>query len=120
MEKLTHQEEDVMLRIWKITPCYIKDILATYEGEKPPYTTVASVVKNLQRKKFVKAKQYGNTYQYTPLIEQTEYKYDLMDHVMKNYFNNSFRGLVSYFAKEQKISPKELEDIAKMIEKGKE
>ena len=73
MEKLTRQEEDVMRRIWAIAPCFIKDVLAKYEEPKPPYTTVASVVKNLERKKYVKAKHYGNTYEYTPLISQDEY-----------------------------------------------
>ena len=35
-------------------PCFIKDILAKYEEPKPPYTTLASIVKNLERKKYVK------------------------------------------------------------------
>ena len=64
MERLTRQEEDVMRWIWQIEPCFIKDILAKYEEPKPPYTTLASIVKNLERKKYVKAKRYGNTYEY--------------------------------------------------------
>ena len=74
MERLTRQEEDVMRWIWQIEPCFIKDILAKYEEPKPPYTTLASIVKNLERKKYVKAKRYGNTYEYRPLIPQEEYK----------------------------------------------
>ena len=97
MERLTRQEEDVMRWIWQIEPCFIKDILAKYEEPKPPYTTLASIVKNLERKKYVKAKRYGNTYEYRPLIPQ-----------------------VSFFAKEQKISTDELKEIIDMIEKGRE
>ena len=44
MEKLTKQEEDVMLYIWKLENCCIKDILAEMSEPKPPYTTVASWV----------------------------------------------------------------------------
>ena len=33
-----------------------------------PYTTVASIVKNLERKQYIRAARVGNTYQYTPLI----------------------------------------------------
>lgn len=36
-----------------------------------------------------------------------------------NYFKNSFREMVSFFAKEDKISPDELKEIIEEIEKGK-
>ncbi len=120
MEKLTIQEEEAMRRVWKAAPCFIKDILATYEEPKPPYTTVASVVKNLERKKYVKAKRCGNTYQYYPLIEEGDYKRTFMSGVVTNYFANSYKEMVSFFAKEQKISSDDLKEIIRMIEKGKE
>lgn len=39
------QEEEVMRWIWQIGPCFVKDILAKYPDPKPPYTTLASIVK---------------------------------------------------------------------------
>ncbi|WP_230848660.1 BlaI/MecI/CopY family transcriptional regulator, partial [Bacteroides fragilis] len=62
MEKLTMQEEEVMIYIWELESCYVKDIVAKFEQPTPPYTTVASIVKNLERKKYVKAQRVGNTY----------------------------------------------------------
>lgn len=120
MERLTIQEEEVMRWIWQVAPCFVKDVLAKYSDPKPPYTTLASVFKNLERKKYVKAKQYGNTYEYTPLIEESEYKRTFMSGVVQNYFANSYKEMVSFFAKDQKLSAKDLEDIIRMIEKGKE
>lgn len=120
MEKLTLQEEEAMRWIWQIAPCFVKDILAKYADPKPPYTTLASVVKNLERKKYVKAKRYGNTYEYTPLIGESEYKRTFMSGVVNNYFANSYKEMVSFFAKEQKISADDLKEIIDMIEKGNE
>ncbi len=120
MEKLTIQEEDVMLRIWQTAPCYIKDILATFPDPKPPYTTLASVVKNLERKKYVKARRHGNTYNYIPKIEQHDYKNEFMNGVVTNYFANSYKEMVSFFAKEEKLSANDLKEIISLIEKGKE
>ena len=60
MEKLTMQEEEVMIYIWELESCYVKDIVAKFEQPTPPYTTVASIVKNLERKKYVKAQRVGN------------------------------------------------------------
>ena len=49
MERLTAQEESVMLYIWKLGSCFIRDILNEMPDPKPPYTSVASVVRNLEK-----------------------------------------------------------------------
>ncbi|MDR0430275.1 MAG: BlaI/MecI/CopY family transcriptional regulator [Tannerellaceae bacterium] len=120
MNKLTIQEEEAMLSIWQLGTCFVKDILATYPEPKPPYTTIASIVKNLERKKYVKPKRIGNTYQYTPLIPENEYKRVFMNGVVRNYFENSYKEMVTFFAKDQKLSADDLKDIIDMIEKRKE
>ncbi len=73
----------------------------------PPYTTVASIVKNLERKQYIRAARVGNTYQYTPLIRESEYKRTFMSGFVRNYFENSYKEMVSFFAKDQKISANE-------------
>ena len=120
MEKLTIQEEEVMLYIRSIGDCFVKEIVLKFPDPKPPYTTVASIVNNLKRKGYVAAQRFGNTYQYTPLIKQSEYKRTFMGGVVQNYFANSYKEMVSFFAKEQKISADDLKDIINLIEKGKE
>lgn len=50
MEKLTKQEEEIMLQVWSLKSCTIKDVLQKLEDPKPPYTTVASIMNNLKRK----------------------------------------------------------------------
>ena len=120
MEKLTIQEEVAMLYIWELGSCFVKDIVAKYPKPAPPYTTVASIVKNLERKQYIRAARVGNTYQYTPLIRESEYKRTFMSGFVRNYFENSYKEMVSFFAKDQKISANDLKDIIDMIEKGKE
>ena len=52
MEKLTTQEEAAMRLIWEIGPCVVRTLQEQYPEPKPPYTTLASIVKNLERKKY--------------------------------------------------------------------
>lgn len=120
MEKLTHQEEAVMLRIWQLKECVVKDILNEMDDPKPPYTTVASIVRNLEQKDYLNSKKYGNVWVYTPKVAEDDYKKAFMSNVVKSYFENSYKELVSFFVKEEKISPEELQEIVKMIERGKE
>ena len=59
MERLTAQEENIMLYIWRLGPCFIRDIVNNLPEPTPPYTSVASVVRNLEKKKYVTAKKFG-------------------------------------------------------------
>lgn len=116
MEKLTAQEETAMQIIWQTGTGFIKDYLESYPDPKPPYTTVASIVKNLEKKGFVKGKKYGVIIQYTPIVSEKEYKRKFMRGFVKDYFENSYKELVTFFAKEKKVTPEELKEIIRMIE----
>lgn len=120
MKKLTQQEEELMLCIWKLESCTVKEAMDIMTTTPPPYTTVASVAKNLERKGYVKARKVGNTYLYTPAIRQTDYKRSFMSDFVSGYFRNSYKELVSFFAKEKKLSTDDLKEIIEIIEKGKE
>jgi len=43
-----------------------------------------------------------------------------MSGVVRNYFENSYKEMVTFFAREQKISAEDLKDIIELIEKGKQ
>ena len=118
MEKLTHQEEELMLIIWQQGKGFVKEFIDKMEEPHPPYTTVASIVKNLEKKGYVTSKMYGNTYEYIPVIDEKEYKKKYLSHVVKNYFENSYKDLVSFFAEEKKISTQELQEIIQLIEEN--
>ena len=117
MEKLTNQEEELMLVIFQQGKGYIKDFIQRMNEPHPPSTTVASIVKNLERKGYVKGIRYGNTSEYSPVIEESEFKSKLLSGVVHNYFENSYKDMVSFFAEKQKISAEELKEIIKLIEK---
>ncbi len=119
MEKLTNQEEKVMLLIWEKGEGTIREYYEMSEEPQMPYTTFASVVKNLQHKGYLKMRRIGTTYLCRPGINEEDYKSNFMSGFIRNYFQNSYKEMVSFFAKEEKLSAKDLEDILKIIEKQK-
>ncbi|MEJ7693395.1 BlaI/MecI/CopY family transcriptional regulator [Daejeonella sp.] len=118
MEKLTPNEEEAMQAVWNSQNGTIKKFLEIIPEPKPPYTTLASTVKNLERKKFILGEKTGNTFSYTPLIKEEEYKKTFMGEFVNDYFSNSYKELVTFFANQEKISADDLKEIIKMIEKG--
>jgi len=109
MERLTQQEEEVMIYFWKMGPSFIRE-------PKPPYTSVASVVRNLEKKKFLSPFKLGNSIQYHVLVKESDYKRSFMNGVVSNYFTGSYKEMVSFFVRDRKISKKELEDLINIIE----
>ena len=119
MEKLTKQEEEAMQAIWQYGAGSVKDFLDQMSEPKPPYTTLASTIKNLERKGFLVSEKVGNTYRYVPAIKEEEYKKKFMNGFVSDYFQNSYKDLVTFFANEKKISADELKEIIKLIENTK-
>jgi len=117
MNHLTPQEEEAMVIIWRLGKGFVKDILEQYPEPRPPYTTLASTVKNLERKGYLESRRYGNTYEYTPVVCEKNYKKQFMSGFVKDFFRNSYSELVTFYAREQHISAEELKEIIRIIEK---
>lgn len=116
MERLTQQEEEVMLYFWKMGASFIRSVLDEMPEPRPPYTSVASVVRNLEKKQFLSPFKLGNSIQYRPLIKESDYKRIFLNGVVSNYFTGSYKEMVSFFVRDRKISKKELEDLMNIIE----
>lgn len=116
MERLTQPEEEAMRIFWDLNGGFIKEVLERLPAPRPPYTTLASTVRNLERKGYLSAEKLGNTFRFTPLIPAADYRQRFLGAFVGDYFRNSYKELVSFFAKEQKISAEELQEIIAMIE----
>ena len=116
MEKLSPQEEQAMQAIWKTGEGNVKSFLENIEDPKPPYTTVASIIKNLEKKGYVTSRLLGNTFIYSAAVTEADYKQKFMQGFIRNYFNNSYKEMVNFFVQQKKLKPKDLQDIIEMIE----
>ncbi|NDV59746.1 BlaI/MecI/CopY family transcriptional regulator [Bacteroides sp. 519] len=115
-EKLTQQEEEVMLYFWNLGPSFIREVLNEMPDPKPPYTSLASIVRNLEKKKYLSPYKVGNSIQYYPAIKETDYKRKFLNGVVKDYFTGSYKEMVSFFVKDRKISKDELKELLDIIE----
>ena len=117
MQKLTNKEEEIMHILWNLKKAFVKDVLAEIVEDKPHYNTLSTIIRNLEEKGYVSYTAYGNTHQYYPIVSKEAYRKEFMNTAIENYFNNSYKNMVSFFAEEQKISAKELREILDIIEK---
>ncbi len=116
MEKLTRQEEEAMQAVWKTGEGNVKGFLENMDEPHPPYTTLASTIKNLEKKGYLGGRLLGNAYLYKPLVTEEEYKKKFMNGFVRDYFDNSYKELVNFFIDQKKLSARELKEIINLIE----
>ena len=120
MEELTKTEERIMQILWKLKQGFVKDIIDVMPDEpKPPYNTISSVVRLLEKKGYIGYKAYGKTYEYFPLISKTEYRKASLKKILSGYFDNSPESLFSFMLKEKQLSEEDINSIKQIINKNK-
>ena len=116
MKELTKAEEQIMQILWRLGKAFVNDIVGEMTEPKPAYNTVSTIVRILETKEFIGHKAYGKTHEYFPLITKEEYTSGSLNRLVTDYFDNSYHNLVAFFARKDKVSVIELEEMKKMIE----
>jgi len=117
IKELTKAEEQIMQILWNIEEGFVKEIIEELPEPKPAYNTVSTIVRILEQKGFVAHKAFGKSHQYHPIVSKKDYTGFYMRGMVKNYFGNSFKNMVSFFAKEDNIDINELDEIMDEIKK---
>ena len=118
MKRLTRKEEELMQALWKLERAFVKDLIELLPEPKPHYNTVSTVIRKLETQGFVTHEDFGGTHRYLPKVSKEAYQRQFLGDSMAAYFDNSYKNMVAFFAREKKITPEELKDILKAIEKG--
>ena len=120
MERLTQPEEDALHVLWPLpNGGFVKEILGDLPAPRPPYTTLASTLRNLERKGYVRSEKLGNSYRFVPLVSADDYQRRALGTLVQQHFQNSYKELVSFFAQEKKVSAEDLQEIIRLIESKK-
>ena len=115
-KRLTKAEEEIMLILWKLGESTIRDVMNELSQPDTPYTTVSTVVRVLEKKKFVGHKAVGTTYLYYPLVAKKEYLRGYLSGIVTNYFDGSFPRMAAFFARENDLDMGDLQEIMSDIE----
>jgi len=114
--KLTAKEEEIMQIVWQSGEMFIRDIVARMPDPKPSYNTVATQVKFLEEKGFLKRKPMANSFCYSPAISEKEYHGSTLGDFVERYYDNSYSLLVSQFVEDDKMDLEELKQLIATIE----
>ena len=118
MKPLTKAEEDIMQVLWQLEKANVKDIIKELPEPKPAYNTVSTIVRILESKGFVDYEKKGKGHMYFPTLKKQDYSNQSLNTLVENYFQGSFKSMVSFFVKKNDINIEELESVLKEINKN--
>ncbi|MDF9796029.1 BlaI family penicillinase repressor [Catalinimonas alkaloidigena] len=121
MEELTKAEERIMQIFWKLKKAFVKDVIEELPDDpKPPYNTISSVVRILEKKGYLGFTAYGKTHQYHPVISKAAYRKMYIKKLLSGYFDNSPASLLSFMVREENLSEEELQKLKDIIDRSSE
>jgi BlaI family penicillinase repressor len=116
MEELTHSEETIMRVLWDLGEGVVHDIIDKLPEPRPPYTTVSSTVRSLEKKGYIQHKAFGKTYLYYPSITKETYASKTFHNLVQHYFAGSPKNVVSFIVQEKSLKPGEVEELKQLID----
>lgn len=120
MKQLTKAEEEIMQALWHLKKANVKQIIETLPEPKPAYNTVSTIVRILESKGFVDYHKEGKSHIYFPVVTKDSYSNQSLNQLVDNYFQGSFKSLVSFFVKKNDVNLSDIESLLKEIDKNKE
>ena len=119
MNKLTAKEEEVMRYFWDNEALFVKELVEMYPHPKPHINTLSTYVRCLEEKGFLSHDTFGSTYRYFAIVREDAYRNGTLKNVVKKYFQNSYRSVVSSLIKDENISVDEIRDLLDEVEKNR-
>jgi predicted transcriptional regulator len=116
---LTEAELRLMKLLWLRGESAVSDLVAAIpEGEALAYTSVLTTVRILEQKGYVKHRQEGRAFLYSPCVAEREASRSEIRHMMQRFFGNSRERLLLSVLGDDDIDPEELDRLKALIAKA--
>lgn len=112
MIRMSKLEEQIMDTLWKLQKAFPKVILSEMKQPTPPYNTVLSAIRKLEKKGYIGYEKFGKSHQYYPLLKKDQYTKSLFNKLFVDLMDRSPTALLSYFADGSK---EEIEQLKKAL-----
>ena len=105
--------------IWERERATVRDVYeALLERRKVAYTTVMTMMKILEQKKYLKKNQADRAYVYRPAQPKHKVIGAMVREFVNRVFNGSAEPLLVHLVEEHDLSPEEWEEIARLRRKS--
>lgn len=117
--RLTDLELEVMHVVWQLGGGTVRQVYEVLlERRQIAYTTVMTMMNILEEKEYLQRRKQGRAYVYEPIQPKGEVISFMVDDFVSRVFGGSARPLVAGLVKDKRLSRRDLEEIARLIEEA--
>ena len=115
----TEHELEIMKIVWQRDSSTVRDVYeALLEKRKVAYTTVMTMMKVLEQKKYLMKSQAERAYVYRPAQPQRQVVGAMVRDFVNRVFNGSAEPLLVHLVEDHDLSREDLEEIAHLRRKS--
>lgn len=112
---LGQREQDIMNFLWSHGAATVAEVRAGLEVDLA-YTTVLTILRNLEAKGVVRREEEGRAHRYFPVVEREEARESAVRRLIDRFFAGSPESLLTHLVDGQHVSEEELEALRKRID----
>ena len=115
---LAGQELEIMKVIWQLEQATVRDVYEELlKRRKIAYTTVMTMMKILEQKGYLKKSDKDRAFVYRPARPQRQVINGMVKEFINRVFNGSAEPLLLHLVEEKGLSPEEISEIRRLINK---
>jgi predicted transcriptional regulator len=113
---LTEAELRLMKLLWERGESVVGELVAAMpEGNALAYNSVLTTIRVLEQKGYVRHRQEGRAFVYSPCVAEHEAGRSEVRHMMQRFFGNSRERLLLALLGDDEVSPEELKRLKDAI-----
>lgn len=112
---LTDREAEFMEVLWDHGPSTVAEVRERLKDE-PAYTTVLTILRNLEGKEYVGPTKDGRAHRYAALVERDVAQRSALRDLSAKFFKGSAEQLLTHLVSSQKLSDAQLDRIQQLLD----
>ncbi len=118
LTSLGERELDIMAVLWEHGSGTVSEVLA-HLGVPLAYTTVLTVLRNLEAKQYVTREEEGRAHRYFPRIARTTAQRSALNRLVDSFFGGSPEALIARLVEQHDVTPAELAQLASSLNRAR-
>ena len=112
---LTDREASLMEVLWDLGPSTVAEVRAQLADELA-YTTVLTILRNLEGKGYVTHAEEGRAHRYSALVARDAAQRSALEALKHKLFQGSTEMLVTRLVADRELSPQQIERIQRLLD----
>lgn len=111
---LGERELEVMAALWRLGSGTVNEVRDAV-GDPLAYTTILTILRNLETKRFVRREEEGRAHRYFPVVAQQSAQRNALSRVLHSFFGGSPKALLAQLVHDEELSAEELQELARSL-----